>query len=198
MNDGGFEPWVPVAERCILIVAGAGFARADEPPLLIRLEVMDDLVVGYRMNRQDKLVTRKIPSRIANWLIGNVGVTCIPGGPCLIPVWPGIMSPSGVLMIGAALVLRDANSSWRHARLELRAGAGQPAFPPVVNLIPPGPYGDDAMRMAIAQYAMAVIEGARLDLRPLVTHRYKLDDIEEAYELFANQRDGVLKVAIKP
>jgi uncharacterized PurR-regulated membrane protein YhhQ (DUF165 family) len=44
----------------------------------------------------------------ANWLIGNVGVVCVPEGPCLIPVWPGIMAPSGVMMIGAALVLRDA------------------------------------------------------------------------------------------
>jgi uncharacterized PurR-regulated membrane protein YhhQ (DUF165 family) len=44
----------------------------------------------------------------ANWLIGHAGTTCIgPNGPCLIPVAPGIMAPSGVLMIGAALVLRD-------------------------------------------------------------------------------------------
>lgn len=45
---------------------------------------------------------------IANWLIGNVGTVCVPNGPCLIPVAPGLMAPSGVLMIGAALVLRDA------------------------------------------------------------------------------------------
>jgi alcohol dehydrogenase len=32
----------------------------------------------------------------------------------------------------------------------------------------------------------------------LVTHRFKLDQIEEAYDLFAHQRDGVLKVAITP
>lgn len=44
----------------------------------------------------------------ANWLIGNVGTTCIPNGPCLIPVGFGLMAPSGVLMIGLALVLRDA------------------------------------------------------------------------------------------
>jgi uncharacterized PurR-regulated membrane protein YhhQ (DUF165 family) len=44
----------------------------------------------------------------ANWLIGNVGTVCIPQGPCLIPVAPfGITAPSGVLMIGLALVLRD-------------------------------------------------------------------------------------------
>jgi uncharacterized PurR-regulated membrane protein YhhQ (DUF165 family) len=43
----------------------------------------------------------------ANWLIGNAGTFCAPGGPCLIPVAPGVMAPSGVLMIGLALVLRD-------------------------------------------------------------------------------------------
>lgn len=43
----------------------------------------------------------------ANWLIGNVGTVCVPGGPCLIPVAPGLLAPSGVLMVGLALVLRD-------------------------------------------------------------------------------------------
>jgi uncharacterized PurR-regulated membrane protein YhhQ (DUF165 family) len=49
----------------------------------------------------------------ANWMIGNVGTVCVPQGPCLVPVspWgPGgqpLMAPSGVLMIGLALVLRD-------------------------------------------------------------------------------------------
>ena len=45
---------------------------------------------------------------------------------------------------------------------------------------------------------MNVVAAERVDLEPLVTHRYKLDQIEPAYELFANQRDGVLKVAITP
>ena len=43
----------------------------------------------------------------ANWLIGNVGTVCVPGGPCVIPVAPGLLAPSGVLMVGLALVLRD-------------------------------------------------------------------------------------------
>lgn len=43
----------------------------------------------------------------ANWMIGHVGTVCLVNGPCLVPVAPGIMAPSGVLMIGAALVLRD-------------------------------------------------------------------------------------------
>ena len=44
---------------------------------------------------------------IANWMIGHVGTACIPNGPCVIPVAPKVMAPSGVLMIGVALVLRD-------------------------------------------------------------------------------------------
>jgi alcohol dehydrogenase len=45
---------------------------------------------------------------------------------------------------------------------------------------------------------MRVIQGKRANLKPLVTHRFKLDEIERAYDLFASQRDGVLKVAITP
>src|SRR5476649_2506614 len=44
---------------------------------------------------------------LANWMIGHVGTVCLPNGPCLLPVAPHLMAPSGVLMIGAALVLRD-------------------------------------------------------------------------------------------
>lgn len=43
----------------------------------------------------------------ANWLIGHVGARCIPDGPCLIPVGPGLDAPSGVLIVGLAFVLRD-------------------------------------------------------------------------------------------
>jgi queuosine precursor transporter len=43
----------------------------------------------------------------ANWMIGNVGTACLRDGPCVVPVAPGLMAPSGVLMVGAALVLRD-------------------------------------------------------------------------------------------
>ncbi len=46
-----------------------------------------------------------------NWVVMNVGVVCPPGGPCLIPVWPGLMAPSAVMLAGLALVLRDAVQS---------------------------------------------------------------------------------------
>jgi alcohol dehydrogenase len=55
------------------------------------------------------------------------------------------------------------------------------------------PGGKERMRRL-----MAVVESKRVDLTALVTHRFKLDDIEAAYELFSHQRDGVLKVAITP
>ena len=45
---------------------------------------------------------------------------------------------------------------------------------------------------------MSVILSGRVDLSPMVTHRFKLDDFEKAYELFSHQRGGVLKVAITP
>jgi uncharacterized PurR-regulated membrane protein YhhQ (DUF165 family) len=44
---------------------------------------------------------------LANWMIGHVGTVCPPNNPCLLPVAPGLMAPSGVVMIGIALVLRD-------------------------------------------------------------------------------------------
>ncbi|WP_046861738.1 VUT family protein [Microvirga massiliensis] len=43
----------------------------------------------------------------ANWMIGHVGTVCPPDSPCLIPVAPGLLAPSGVVMVGLALVLRD-------------------------------------------------------------------------------------------
>jgi queuosine precursor transporter len=67
------------------------------------------------MNTQDRRVVEGIVFLIlfaftipaANWMIGHVGTVCPPQGPCLIPVAPGLMAPSGVVMIGLALVFRD-------------------------------------------------------------------------------------------
>ena len=61
----------------------------------------------------------------------------------------------------------------------------------IVTSLCPG--GKERMRRL-----MSVIASGRLDLGAMVTHRYKLADIEAAYDLFSHQRDGVLKVAITP
>ncbi len=45
---------------------------ADIPHLLAKLNEGYDLVSGWRRNRQDHAVTRLLPSKIANWLIGRV------------------------------------------------------------------------------------------------------------------------------
>lgn len=65
--------------------------------------------------------------------------------------------------------------------------------------------GDHTIRTALCpggkermRRLMNVIAAQRLDLGVLVTHQRRLDDIVAAYDLFANQRDGVLKIAIKP
>ncbi|MFO7953221.1 NAD(P)-dependent alcohol dehydrogenase [Thioalkalivibrio sp.] len=61
----------------------------------------------------------------------------------------------------------------------------------IVTTLCPG--GKERMRRL-----MEVVASGRVDLTPMVTHRYKLGDIESAYDLFSHQRDGVLKVAITP
>ncbi|GAC1516124.1 MAG: NAD(P)-dependent alcohol dehydrogenase [Gemmatimonadaceae bacterium] len=61
----------------------------------------------------------------------------------------------------------------------------------VVSTLCPG--GKERMRRLLS-----VVASGNVDLRPLVTHRFALDQIAEAYDLFAHQRDGVLKVAIQP
>lgn len=65
--------------------------------------------------------------------------------------------------------------------------------------------GDHTIRTALCpggkermRRLMSVIAAQRLDLGVMVTHQYKLENIVEAYDLFANQRDGVLKVAVTP
>lgn len=60
----------------------------------------------------------------ANWMIGHVG-QCIPNGPCLIPVGFGLSAPSGVLMVGVALALRDYvhhESGWKVAVVAIGLG----------------------------------------------------------------------------
>lgn len=61
----------------------------------------------------------------------------------------------------------------------------------IVTTLCPG--GKERMRRL-----MAMIASRRVDLSPLVTHRFAFDDIHEAYELFASQREGVMKVALHP
>ncbi|MEW5423634.1 NAD(P)-dependent alcohol dehydrogenase [Amorphus sp. 3PC139-8] len=61
----------------------------------------------------------------------------------------------------------------------------------IVTSLCPG--GKERMRRLLE-----VVSSGRVDLKPLVTHRYKLDDIVDAYDLFSHQRDGVLKIAVTP
>lgn len=61
----------------------------------------------------------------------------------------------------------------------------------IVTTLCPG--GKERMRRM-----MELVRTGRLDLAPLITHRFALDDIEAAYDLFGNQRGGVVKVALTP
>ena len=61
----------------------------------------------------------------------------------------------------------------------------------IVTTLCPG--GKERMRRL-----MEVVRTGRVDLTPLLTHRFSLDQITEGYKLFGERGDGVLKVAIKP
>ena len=61
----------------------------------------------------------------------------------------------------------------------------------IVTTLCPG--GKERMRRLIE-----MVKHGRFDLRPLITHRFKLDQIADAYALFGERRDGVMKVAITP
>jgi threonine dehydrogenase-like Zn-dependent dehydrogenase len=61
----------------------------------------------------------------------------------------------------------------------------------IVTTLCPG--GKERMRRL-----MEMIAHRRVDLTPLVTHSFALDDIEDAFDLFSHQRGGVLKVALHP
>ena len=43
---------------------------------------------------------------------------------------------------------------------------------------------------------LALIEAGKIDTTPLITHRFALKDIEEAYRIFEGKLDGVIKIAI--
>jgi len=61
----------------------------------------------------------------------------------------------------------------------------------IITALCPG--GKERMRRL-----MNVVQSSRADFGLLVTHHFALDDIVAAYDLFSQQRDGVLKVAITP
>ena len=61
---------------------------------------------------------------LANWMIGHVGTQVEPGGPHVIAVLPGLYAPSGVLMVGAALFLRDVVQDRLGVRWGVAAVAG--------------------------------------------------------------------------
>jgi len=78
-----------------------------------------------------------------------------------------------------------------HLQLPLDAFAAGLGDHTIVTSLCPG--GKERMRRL-----MNIVASGRVSTRSLLTHTYRLDQIEEAYELFGHQRDGVLKVAIRP
>ena len=64
---------------------------ADIPMMLAKIDEGYDLVIGWRMNRQDKWLSRKLPSKIANWLIGKVTGLPVKDNGCSLKVYRASM-----------------------------------------------------------------------------------------------------------
>lgn len=45
---------------------------------------------------------------------------------------------------------------------------------------------------------LRLIEQKKIDTTPLLTHTFPLREIEQAYDIFENRKEGVIKVAIRP
>src|SRR6202521_2698111 len=98
-------------------------------------------------------------------------------------------SALGVLRAGGTLSSLGVYSGKLSVPLEpFAAGLGDHK---IITTLCPG--GKERMRRL-----MELVRHDRLDLRPLLTHTFSLDRITEAYELFGQRRDGVIKVAIRP
>jgi alcohol dehydrogenase len=145
--------------------------------LTMSQELGADLVVDYREQDPVATIMKATDGRGVDVAIEALGTQSTFEN-CLRVLRPGgILSSLGVYS-GKLTVPMDA----------FAAGLGDYT---VVSTLCPG--GKERMRRL-----MNVLESRRTDLRPLVTHTFALDEIERAYDLFANQRDGVLKIAIKP
>lgn len=92
-------------------------------------------------------------------------------------------TPPGWHPVQSRRVFRQAHNSIE----SFAAGLGDRK---IVTTLCPG--GKERMRRL-----MELVAHHWVDLTPLLTHRFMLDDIEIAYDLFSHQRDGVLKVAIQ-
>lgn len=78
-----------------------------------------------------------------------------------------------------------------HLNVPLDAFAAGLGDHTIVTSLCPG--GKERMRRL-----MSIVAARRFPFSDLVTHSFRLAEIEAAYDLFANQRDGVMKIAIKP
>src|SRR6185436_16074348 len=134
-----------------------------------------DVTIDYREQDPEKAILEATEGRGVDVAIEALG-TQATFESCLRVLRPGGTLSSLGVYSGKLTLPLDA----------MAAGLGDHT---VVTTLCPG--GKERMRRL-----MNVLASGRADLRPLVTHRFPLDRIEEAYDLFSHQRDGVLKVSI--
>ncbi|HIF0226153.1 TPA: NAD(P)-dependent alcohol dehydrogenase [Legionella anisa] len=148
-----------------------------EPRLQMAKHVGADIVINFTEKDPVKTIMELTDGRGVDVAIEALGIQQTFES-CLRVLKPGgVLSSLGVYAKGLTVPLEAFD-----------AGLGDHK---IVTTLCPG--GKERMRRL-----MNVVASNRVDLTKMVTHRFKLDDILDAYDLFANQRGGVLKVAITP
>ena len=104
---------------------------------------------------------------------------------------PDLIVPALQINLRAGRMPPEEGNGVSYLKIPVGAFAAGLGDHKIITTLCPG--GKERMRRL-----MSVIAGGRIDLRPMVTHRFQLEQIEQAYDLFSSQRDGVLKVAITP
>lgn len=150
---------------------------SSESRLLMSRQVGADVAVNFKNGNPVEEIMRLTDNRGVDVAIEALGTQATFEN-CLRILKPGgTLSSLGVYSKGLTIPLNAFD-----------AGLGDHK---IVTTLCPG--GKERMRRL-----MNIVNSGRVDLKPMVTHRFKLSHIIDAYELFANQKDGVLKVAITP
>lgn len=163
-------------------------ARLKGAARIIAVESLADRVAVSRQLGADHVVdhTRENPVEAIRALTGGHGVDVAIealGTQATFEAALRVLKPGGTL---SSLGVYSGKLS-----LPLDAFAAGLGDHRIVTTLCPG--GKERMRRLLS-----IVESRRVDLKPLITHRFRLDDIEAAYDLFGHQRDDVLKVAISP